>query len=64
MTLLRSAFFHEDNVDTERIKEAYLLSLSNLQHHVLFRPDRIDDYVEDESMQGKFDLLPGSANAC
>jgi hypothetical protein len=50
MTLLRSAFFHEDNVDTEQIKEAYLLLLSNLQHYVLFRPDQIDDYVEDKSM--------------
>ncbi len=50
MTLLRSVFFYEDNVDIERIKEAYLLLLSNLQHHVLFRPNQIDDYVEDESM--------------
>jgi len=63
MTLLRSVFFYKDNVDIERIKEAYLLLLSNLQHYVLFRPDRINDYVEDKSIQGKFDLLPGSTNA-
>jgi hypothetical protein len=62
MTLLRSAYFHEDDVDTERVKEAYLLSLGNLQHHVLYRPDRIDGRIEDETMQGKFDLLPRSAN--
>jgi hypothetical protein len=39
MTLLRSAYFHEDNVDTKQVKEAYLLSLGNLQHYVLYRPD-------------------------
>jgi hypothetical protein len=62
MTLLRSAYFHEDNIDTERVKEAYLLSLGNLQHYVLYRPDRIDGYFEDKTMQGKFDLLPRSTN--
>ena len=57
MTLLRSAYFNEDNIDSERIKEAYLLSLGNLQHHVLYRPDRIDNHIKDETIQGKFNPL-------
>ena len=62
MTLLRSAYFHEDDVDTERVKEAYLLSLGHLQHYVLYRPDQIDGRIKDKTIQGKFDLLPRSMN--
>jgi hAT family C-terminal dimerisation region len=36
MSLLRSAYSNEDNIDSERIKEAYLLSLGNLQHPCYF----------------------------
>jgi hypothetical protein len=62
MTLLRSTYFHKDDVDTEQVKEAYLLSLGNLQHYVLYRLDRINGRIKDKTIQGKFDLLSWSAN--
>jgi hypothetical protein len=53
-----ATYFHKDDVNTKRVKKAYLLSLENLQHYVLYRPDRIDGCIKDKTMQGKFDLLP------
>jgi hypothetical protein len=58
ITLLQSAYFYKNDVDTERVKKAYLLFIKNLQHYVLYRLDRINGRIKDKTIQGKFNLLP------